>query len=217
MTAYRRLRLPGATYFFTLCLADRSAGLLLERIDLLRAAWSLTARERAFRTDAVVILPDHLHAIWTLPPGDADFSTRWRLIKTRFTRALCLPPRPGPSQRRRGEHGLWQRRFWEHAIRDEADMALHLRYCWLDPVQHGLVRDPADWPSTSFHRDLRQGRVPARIPPVQDGEFGEPAGSGPAWGRMGEYHPSYVGTVTPYGTAWAAGTGSVSQGPPRPS
>ncbi|SLN69060.1 REP-associated tyrosine transposase [Roseisalinus antarcticus] len=182
MTSYRRLRRPGATYFFTVMLADPSADTLVSGIDHLRAAWQITCAERPFRTEAVVVLPDHLHAIWTLPPGDADFSTRWRLIKSRFSRRIGGTGRRGRSMRAKGERGIWQRRFWEHLLRDGADRNLHLNYCWFDPVNHGLVRQAGEWPWSSLHRDLRRGCVPAPVQPPPGLCFGE---------RMGEDHPSY--------------------------
>lgn len=161
MTNYRRMRTQGASYFFTVVLADRTAGTLIERIDCLRDAFRQTRRERPFAIDAVVVLPDHLHAIWTLPPGDADFSTRWRLIKSRFSRATGgFAPRSA-SKRAKAERGIWQRRFWEHCIRDETDLDRHLRHCWGNPVWHGLVERAADWPFSSIHRDIRAGHVDA--------------------------------------------------------
>ena len=163
MTAYRRRRVPGGTYFFSLRLARPGSAELVDQIDRLRAAYGVTCRERPFVTEAAVVLPDHLHAIWTLPPGDCDFSTRWRLIKTRFTRSLGRKAPRGLSQEGKQECGVWQRRFWEHVIRDEEDMNLHLRYCWMNPVRHGLVSRAEDWPYSSLHRDLRSGRVPADL------------------------------------------------------
>lgn len=172
MTAYRRLRVPGATYFFTVALEARGADLLVREIDMLRRAYRQTWRERPFSTDAMVVLPDHLHAIWTLPEGDSDFSTRWRLIKARFTRAVLTGMgaehpsygrmggvHPSPSKMRKGERGIWQRRFWEHCIRDADDYAAHMRYCWVNPVKHGLVNRAVDWPYSSIHRDARRGQV----------------------------------------------------------
>lgn len=152
MTAYRRLRIPGGTYYFTVRLARRGGAELVEHVDRLRAAYGITCRERPFRTRAIVVLPDHLHAIWTLPPGDADFSTRWRLIKTRFTRDLGHSDPRSLSQAAKRECGLWQRRFWEHAIRDPLDLRLHMDKCREDPVHHGLVTRAEDWPFSSIHR-----------------------------------------------------------------
>lgn len=165
MTAYRRLRIPGGTYFFTVRLARRGGSELVDHIGHLRSAYAVTLLERPFRTDAIVILPDHLHAVWTLPEGDDDFSNRWRLIKTRFTRAVGRRAPKGASQAAKRECGLWQRRFWEHAIRDRADLDLHRQRCWTDPVRHGLARRPQDWAFSSIHRDTREGAAPDGVRP----------------------------------------------------
>jgi putative transposase len=138
--------------FFTVTLADRGARTLVEHIDALREAVRVTKAERPFRIDAWVVLPDHMHCVWTLPEGDAEYSTRWSVIKARFSRAMPHTPRRR-SQAERREHGLWQRRFWEHYIRDDADWANHVQYCWINPVKHGLVERQEDWPYSSFHRD----------------------------------------------------------------
>ena len=174
MTAYRRLHVPGARYFFSLALADRGSDTLTAHIGDLRRAVAVTMRERPFSIKAAVILPDHLHMIWMLPPGDADFSTRWRLIKSRFSIAVGVRTPRSPSQVRKGERGLWQRRFWEHCIRDEADFAAHLAYCWGNPVKHGYVARPVDWPYSSIHRDRLHGLVPPEWSGDGDGPFGEP-------------------------------------------
>src|SRR5689334_1959829 len=109
MVRYRRNFVPGGTYFFTVTLADRSSCALLDHIDALRAAFRITRRERPFTIDAIVILPEHLHAIWTLPQGDADFSGRWKRIKAHFTHSLVAAGAP-VARRRNGEFVLWQRR-----------------------------------------------------------------------------------------------------------
>jgi putative transposase len=174
MTSYRRARIAGASYFFTVALADRHARTLVDHIETLRAAFRETMAERPFRCEAIVVLPEHLHAIWTLPAGDADFSTRWRLIKARFTRATGLVGRRSASQRAKDECGVWQRRFWERCLRDEADFEDHVRYCWANPVRHRYVERASEWPYSSIHRDIREGRVEAEwsgMGPV--GEFGE--------------------------------------------
>lgn len=157
MSAYRRLRVPGSRYFFTVNLADRRSDVLVRHIGVLRRAWAATLAEHPFQCDAVVILPDHLHAVWTLPPGDADFSARWRKIKSRFTHATGLTGPRSASKARKREAGLWQRRFWEHAIRDGDDLAAHVDYCRNNPVKHGLVGQAEDWPFSSVHRDIRLG------------------------------------------------------------
>ncbi|HSF94053.1 MAG TPA: transposase [Thermohalobaculum sp.] len=157
MPHYIRPRRPGACIFFTVTLAERGSDLLVREIGRLREAVRRTRAERQFGIDAWVVLPDHLHCVWTLPEGDADYSTRWSVIKARF--ALSVPEGPlRPSHISRRERGVWQRRFWEHHIRDEEDYAAHVRYCHFNPVKHGLVERPVDWPHSSVHRDIRAGR-----------------------------------------------------------
>jgi len=161
MPDYRRYRVPGGTYFFTVNLLERYPNaLLVRRIDLLRAVVREVRAKRPFHIDAWVILPDHLHGMWTLPPGDDDFTNRWRLIKQGFSKAL--PPTERRSQVRiaRGERGVWQRRFWEHAIRDDADYAAHVDYCHINPVKHGYVQCVAEWPYSTFHRYVERGVYP---------------------------------------------------------
>ncbi|WP_299851596.1 transposase [uncultured Roseovarius sp.] len=154
MSDYRRPDVTSATVFFTVALAQRGSGLLVSEIARLRTAVRATKAERPFAIDAWVVLPDHLHAVWTLPMGDADFSTRWRLIKSRFSRGVPKA-RTRASHDARCERGIWQRRFWEHHIRNEADYWAHVRYCWMNPVKHGLVERPQDWRYSSVHRDAR--------------------------------------------------------------
>lgn len=160
MSNYRRMRIEGATYFFTVSLADPGASTLVDNIDVLRDAYAQTIVEQPVWSDAFVVLPNHLHAVWTLPEGDADFSTRWRKIKARFSHALNNQPHRSASKQAKGERGIWQRRFWEHMIRDDRDYSNHMEYCWGNPVKHGLVERVADWPYSSFHRDVRRGIVP---------------------------------------------------------
>jgi len=174
MSCYRRFRIKGATYFFTVNLAERGGSTLVDHIDALRSAYACTQAEHPFQCDAIVILPDHLHAVWTLPPGDADFSTRWRMIKARFSRAVGAHHPRSFSKARKREVGLWQRRFWEHCIRNEADYRAHVAYCWGNPVQHGYVARAVAWPYSSIHRDVRLGRVdPEWCGAVSEGEYGE--------------------------------------------
>lgn len=158
MPNYRRARIPGGTCFFTLALAERGQSLLLEHIGALRSAYAWTQRLHPFRTDAIVVLPDHLHAIWTLPEGRADFALRWKLIKDGFSRRLPRVEQRS-SSRHQGERGIWQRRYWEHAIRDENDLVAHVDYVHLNPVKHGHVQRVADWRHSSFHRFVRLGRL----------------------------------------------------------
>jgi putative transposase len=134
MPNYRRAFVPGGCWFFTVNLLERRNTLLVDRIDVLRDAVERTRNNYPFIIDAFVVLPDHIHAIWTLPPEDANFSLRWRLIKSRFARVLPKQERLSDVRRARGERGIWQRRFWEHLVRDEADYAPHVEYCYINPV-----------------------------------------------------------------------------------
>ncbi len=183
MSFYRRPKIQGASVFFTVNLADRGSDILVREVNALRAAVRQTKAERPFQIDAFVVLPDHLHAVWTLPAGDADFSVRWGAIKSRFTRAVnargrvgfhpticggdgkgvgCNPTLPrSASKVRKGDAGIWQRRFWEHHLRDEADFNAHVRCCWINPVKHGHAERPEDWQWSSVHRDMRAGRYVA--------------------------------------------------------
>ena len=152
MSNYRRAWIPGGTWFFTVALADRSQALLTERVDALRAAYAWTRRRHPFETRAIVVLPEHLHVIWTLPDGVADFSVRWKLIKEGFSRRLLCSEARSSSRVRQGERGIWQRRYWEHVIRDEEDLAAHISYVHGNPVKHGYVERAADWRYSSIHR-----------------------------------------------------------------
>ncbi|WP_274577719.1 REP-associated tyrosine transposase [Sulfitobacter sp. PR48] len=152
MPNYRRPRQPGASVFLTVTLAERGAWWLVDHIESLRMAVRRTREERPFRIDAWVVLPDHMHCVWTLPEGDRDFSTRVQVIKARFSRRVPMGHRRLSHVVRR-ERGLWQRRFWEHHIRNEADFHNHIAYCWHNPVKHGFVERPEDWPFSSWHRD----------------------------------------------------------------
>lgn len=154
MSRYIRPRASGASIFFTAALHDRSARLLVEEVDRLRWAVAKTRMERPFAIDAFVVLPDHLHCVWTLPAGDADYSTRWRLIKARFSQGFGPVSRRDATLRRQ-DRGVWRRRFREHHLRSESDLAAHIGYCWANPVKHGLVERPEDWPYSSIHRDMR--------------------------------------------------------------
>ena len=166
MSRYRRAAVPGASYFFTVVTERRQPFLTDPAVrQALRDAIVSVRHTLPFRIDGWVLLPDHLHAIWTLPEGDSDFSNRWRLIKRHVTRA-CGPDyiRLGYLTNRRSAKQcgtLWQHRFWERLIRDERDFRLHMDYLHANPVKHGLVRSVADWPWSSFHRCVRQGVYPA--------------------------------------------------------
>jgi putative transposase len=160
MTAYRRNFIPGGCFFFTVNLADRRLRLLTENVEALRDAVRETRRRRPFTIDAMVVLPDHLHAVWTMPDGDRDFSTRWRLIKSTFSRNFIVGEAISTSRASKRERGIWQRRYWEHTIRDEDDLARHIDYIHINPVKHGFVTRVRDWPHSSFHRMVKLGIYP---------------------------------------------------------
>jgi putative transposase len=161
MSWYRRLYVPGGTYFFTVNLAKRGANTLVEEVDLLRSVYSVVTAEYPVICEAMVVLPDHIHAVWTLPQGDADYSIRWKKIKATFSKHCKAGGYAHPSKARKGEKGIWQRRFWEHTIRDAGDFHKHVAYCHFNPVKHGLVKRPEDWPYSTIHRDMRDGRFVA--------------------------------------------------------
>jgi putative transposase len=160
MTSYRRNLVPGGSYFFTVNLWDRRSGLLTGHVDALRAAFRFARARHPFAVDAIVVLPDHLHAVWTLPDGDADFALRWRLITAAVSRALPSGETVSRSRADKGERGIWQRRYWEHTLRDEADVARHVDYIHFNPVKHGHVTRVRDWPHSSFHRMVELGVYP---------------------------------------------------------
>jgi putative transposase len=160
MANYRRNFIPGGTFFFTVNLADRRSCLLIARVDLLRTAFRDVRRRYPFEIEAIVVLPDHLHTIWTLPDDDADFALRWRLIKTGFSRGLRRTERVSASRADKGERGIWQRRYWEHTLRDEVDFARHADYIHFNPLKHGHVRRVRDWPYSSFRRMVRLNIYP---------------------------------------------------------
>ena len=159
MVGYRRNRVAGGTYFFTVTLQDRNSRLLVEHIDDLKSVLRVVKRQRPFRIDAMVVLPEHLHAVWTLPTEDVDYAGRWRVIKAQFTRNMV---RQGAEIRKnaKGEYDVWQRRYWEHTIRDETDFRHHVDYVHYNPVKHGWVKRVAQWPHSTFHRYVRGGIYP---------------------------------------------------------
>ena len=179
MPDYRRARTPGGCYFFTVTLQHRRRDLLTRHIGHLYAAIGRVLARHPLTTEAFVVLPDHLHALWRLPEGDADYPTRWALIKGAFSRSLAPDHHRGrASRRRRGERDIWQRRFWEHEIRNDRDYRLHLDYIHYNPVRHGLVSRAADWPWSSFHKYVEDGLYPADWGSEAleyDGAFGERA------------------------------------------
>lgn len=177
MVLYRRSRIANAPYFLTLALRNRRSSLLVDHIAALRGTFGDVRRQHPFRTVAMVVLPEHLHWLCTLPEGDADFSNRVRLIKRGFTLRL-LETGIALDRDRRGEYRLWQRRFWEHTIRDDDDLQRHVDYIHYNPVKHGLVGAAKDWPYSSCHRFVRQGMLDeawGSNVTAPAGEFGERA------------------------------------------
>jgi REP-associated tyrosine transposase len=160
MPDYRRNRVPGGTYFFTVNLLDRRSDLLVKQIDILRDPVRRARARAPFHIDAWAVLPDHMHCLWTLPPGDADFPERWRAIKIAFVKCLPAGEPRSSVMTSRGERGIWQRRYWEHTIRNDRDFATHMDDTHFNPVKHGLVAHPADWPYSSFHRCIDAGLYP---------------------------------------------------------
>ena len=156
---YRRADVKGGTYFFTVNLAQRHLCLLSDHVEILRAAVKTVKQRHPFRIDAFVVLPDHLHAIWTLPSDDADFATRWMLIKSAFSHCIAINERRSASRISKGERGIWQRRYWEHLIRDDADFERHVDYVHYNPVKHGHVSQASEWPYSSIHRYIKAGII----------------------------------------------------------
>ena len=157
MTNYRRAKISGGTYFFTVNLADRTRTTLVDQIDLLKQTVREEMNAHPFEVKAMVVLPEHLHAIWTLPIGDADFSGRWQRIKARLSETLPQGESRSASRQSKGERGIWQRRFWEHMIRNDLDLERHVDYVHFNPFKHGLVQRVGDWPHSTFHRYVREG------------------------------------------------------------
>jgi putative transposase len=162
MPNYRRSWVPGGTYFFTVVTWNRRPILThAESRELLRTAWREVNQRLPFTTLAICLLPDHLHCVWSLPEGDANYAMRWREIKRLFSRQYIrrfeLEDKRNASRVKRNEAAIWQRRFWEHTLRDEADLQRHVDYIHYNPVKHGLVKNVADWPWSSFSRYVRSG------------------------------------------------------------
>lgn len=160
MPDYRRFQVPGGTYFFTVAIADRQATLLTDHIQALRDALTSVHKARPFQLDAIVVLPDHLHSLWTLPPGDVAFPVRWSQIKAAFSRCIPKGERRRPSRVAKRERGVWQRRYWEHWVRDEQDFRRCLDYIHYNPIKHEYVTRAMDWPHSSFRRWVARGVYP---------------------------------------------------------
>ena len=161
MPNYRRYRVTGGCYFFTVNLLNRKNTLLVDHIDLLRKSVRECKQNHPFHINAWVVLPEHMHCIWTLPEGDHDYSNRWKIIKMEFSKGIPNNESRSKIRIKRGERGIWQRRFWEHAIRDDKDYATHIDYLHFNPVKHGWAKNVIDWPYSSFHRYLNKGIYPA--------------------------------------------------------
>jgi putative transposase len=157
MSVYRRNYVAGGTYFFTVNLLDRKKTLLVDYVDCLRESVVRVRCKRPFEINAWVVLPDHMHAVWTLPEGDSDYSGRWREIKKAFNRYIPKEELLSYSRQKQGERGIWQRRFWEHTIKSEQDYRHHIDYVRLNPLKHGLVTEIKDWPFSSFHGYVKKG------------------------------------------------------------
>jgi putative transposase len=175
MTNYRRPGTPGATWFFTVNMAERKGNRrLVTHVDALRRSFAKVRLRHPFHIEAIVILPDHLHCVWRLPEGDADNATRWGLIKAGFSRALPRNERISASRLTRGERGIWQRRFWEYQIRGEVDYAAHVDYIHYNPVKHGHAETAAAWPYSSFRVFVAKGiyspdwATPPKMPRVHE-------------------------------------------------
>lgn len=173
---YRRAFVAGGSYFFTVNLADRHSDLLVRHIEELRQALDKVKKAHPFTLVAMVVMPEHLHAIWRLPVGDADYPRRWSLLKAGLSRRLKSREYVRPSRKMKRERGIWQRRYWEHQIRNEADLARHVDYIHYNPVKHGLVVRPAEWPHSTLHAYIERGLVlpdwGGRVDGVGDG-YGE--------------------------------------------
>jgi putative transposase len=156
---YRRVKIKGACYFFTVNLADRKSSLLIDQIDLLRHVVNAVKKRHPFILDAMVVLPDHLHAMMTLPENDDDYAKRWMLIKSKFSRQIPKTENIYSSRKSKRERGIWQRRYWEHLIRDDEDYKNHVHYIHYNPVKHGYVNKPVDWAYSTIHQYIHNGLI----------------------------------------------------------
>ncbi|HCO96245.1 MAG TPA: transposase [Phycisphaerales bacterium] len=178
MTQYRRAKFCGGYYFFTVVTYKRKRFLADDIArECLRSAWQNVRQNRPFEVTALCLLPDHLHCLWRLPEGDNDYSTRWMLIKKRFTRRYLkaggYESGQSLSREKKRERGIWQRRFWEHQIREQEDLDKHVDYIHYNPLKHGLVKAVEDWPWSTYHKFVRDGFYQHRILNDYDGNFGE--------------------------------------------
>jgi putative transposase len=176
MVKYRRNHVAGGTYFFTVTLKNRRATILIDHIEALRAAFRKTMEARPFVIDAMVVLPDHIHTIWSLPIEDRDYAGRWRSIKSGFTHAINKAGEP-LVRNAKGEYSVWQRRYWEHTIHSDADLSRHVEYIHFNPVKHGWVENVREWPYSTFHKYVEKKMYPSDWAGIkagsEDGIYGE--------------------------------------------
>ena len=191
MPEYRRPIAPGATFFFTVVTSHRRSILTsAAALGFLRTAFRDQIARHPFEIDAIVILPDHLHCLWTLPPDDTRYSMRWSAIKRRFTNLFLAgggtEARRSASRCKRGERGVWQRRFWDHVIRDDDDFVRHMDYIHYNPVKHDLAPCPHAWPHSSFAKWVRRGAYAGDWMCLCGGRPANPPDFGDVEGRAGE-------------------------------
>ena len=173
---YRRSLTPSGYYFFTLALQDRQQDWLVRHIDKLRQAVKVVKQKHPFEIIAVCVLPEHIHLLIRLPENDSDYPMRLRMIKAKFSQALPKTEAISAARRRKNERGIWQRRYWEHQIRNDRDLNAHIDYIHFNPVKHGYVGRVADWPYSSFHSYVQRGILPADWAGSgveTEGDFGE--------------------------------------------
>lgn len=152
MPDYRRNRVPGGTNFFTVNFLERGSRLLTDNVNELRAAVAKVRNSRPFHIEGWVVLPEHMHCIWTLPEGDSEYVARWTAIKIAFSKSMPRTERRSAVRVAKGKREIWQRRYWEHSIRGDRDYAAHMEYIHFNPVKHGHVTQVQDWPYSSSHR-----------------------------------------------------------------
>ncbi len=177
MRTYQRMRIAGGTYFFTVVTHERTPLFTdANAIECLARVVQAVRQRHPFEIIAEIVLPDHIHMIWTLPDHDSDYSNRWMLIKSGLSRQLARPGSEiiSASRARRRERAIWQRRFWEHTVRDDVELGRCIDYIHWNAVKHGLVQRPSAWPSSSFHSHVREGRYPADWMPEAIPEFATP-------------------------------------------
>ena len=158
---YRRVRMAGGTFFFTVNLANRNTDTLVRYSDEFRSVVHKVKQAHPFSIVAMVVLPEHLHTIWRLPEGDTDYPKRWSLIKAGFSRRIPAGEAIRPARLAKRERGIWQRRYWEHQIRDDLDLTRHVDYIHYNPVKHGWVSRAVDWPHSTLHGYIARGILPA--------------------------------------------------------